>query len=139
MKKEIIVEILLPCKHYSYIYNHDCIYTHPASHNHIGKLNLQCLLHNHMLDLSWKVDRRVCFKALLKNYSVIEEIYSFCGHVRNYLWSKESKEFVACCSLSACDSILALSLSRSNAVFSMWISSGFLCKFCILMKLFLVT
>jgi hypothetical protein len=30
-----------------------------------------------MLDLSWKVDRRVCFKALLKNYSVIEKSTRF--------------------------------------------------------------
>ena len=30
-----------------------------------------------MLDLPWKVDRRVCFKALLKNYSVIKKSIRF--------------------------------------------------------------
>ena len=34
-----------------------------------------------MLDLSWKVDRRVCFKALLKNYSVIKKSIRFLGSI----------------------------------------------------------
>ncbi len=52
MKKEVIVGIQLPYKHRNYIYNHDCKYNDLAFHSHIGKLNRQCQLRSHMLDLS---------------------------------------------------------------------------------------
>ena len=66
MKKEVIVGIQLPYKHYNYIYNHDCKYNDLAFHSHSYKLNRQCQLRNHMLDLSWKLDHVRGFKTLSK-------------------------------------------------------------------------
>ena len=66
MKKEVIVGIQLPYKHYNYIYNHGCKYNDLAFHSHSYKLNRQCQLRNHMLDLSWKLDHVRGFKTLSK-------------------------------------------------------------------------
>ena len=77
-------------------------------------------------------------KLYEKNHTVILVFYYFERHAKNHSCDKESKEFVAWCNLFASDSILVVSLSRSNPVFNIWISSGFLWRSEIFMKLFLL-
>jgi len=117
--KFIVVLIQLLCRRYIHRYNRHCKCRLLAFHNHMSKLNLQCLLHSHMLDRSCKMDHIHGFKTLSKKsqrYTTFLLIFE--SHTKNHSCDKESKEFVACCNLFASDSILVVSLSRSNPVFN---------------------
>ena len=117
--KFIVVLIQLLCRRYIHRYNRHCKCRLLAFHNHMSKLNLQCLLHSHMLDRSCKMDHVHGFKTLSKKsqrYTNLPLILRVMP--KNHSCEKVSKEFVTCCSLLASDSILVISLSRSNPVFN---------------------
>jgi len=117
--KFIVILIQLLGRHYIHRYNRHCKYRLLAFRNHMSKLNLQCLLHSHMLDRSCKMDHVHGFKTLSKkSHRYTSLLLILITIPKNHSCGRESKKFVACCNLLASDSILVVSLSRSNPVFN---------------------